>query len=139
MSTTPDKEEPMEVEAEPEAKEPESKDPPPAAEEDPPAAAPPAAAAPEKAEDEDAAAKDAAKKLQERQLVEFNQWLYRWNNYQQTLANYWQGRYFQLSLEMGGGKASKKGKKGKKGGGRTGAPKAEGKWDLRFQEREWDV
>ena len=64
------------------------------------------------------------------QLQQFNAWLFRWNNYQQHLATYWQGRYNSLYQQTGGGKV-KKGKKGK--GGES--PK-EMKWNNRYQERE---
>ena len=82
--------------------------------------------------------------LQQKQLAEFNQWLFRWNNYQQHLAHYWQGRYHALYQQMasdgdvvvasGGGKA-RKGKKGKSGELSKG-DKVEVKWNMRFQECE---
>jgi len=76
--------------------------------------------------------------LQQRQLAEFNQWLYRWNNYQQHLANYWQGRAHALHQPTadqgaGGGKVGKN-KKGKKGKAGSMGDKVELKWNKRFQE-----
>ena len=65
------------------------------------------------------------------QLQQFNAWLFRWNNYQQHLATYWQGRYNALYQQTGGGKV-KKSKKGK--GGES--PK-EMKWNNRYQECEY--
>ena len=72
--------------------------------------------------------------LQQRQLAEFNQWLYRWNNYQQHLAQYWQGRYHALQQQVasGGGKVPA----GKKPAGVVVGDKADMKWNMRYQERE---
>ena len=67
---------------------------------------------------------------QQKQFAEFNQWLYRWNNYQQHLAHYWQGRYHALYQQMGGG-GKVKGKKGKKNKQQT---DVELKWNMRYQE-----
>mmetsp|Transcript_24642 Transcript_24642/g.47203 ORF Transcript_24642/g.47203 Transcript_24642/m.47203 type:complete len:491 (+) Transcript_24642:109-1581(+) len=80
--------------------------------------------------------------LEQLHLAEFNSWLYRWNNYQQHLANYWQGRYHSLYLQVGGGEVVAGGKKvrgkgkgkGKGKGGDGIESKVEGKWNLRFQE-----
>ena len=77
--------------------------------------------------------------LQQRQLAEFNQWLYRWNNYQQHLAQYWQGRYHALKQQQvasGGGKVPA-GKK--KPTGVVVGDKADMKWNMRYQEREFTI
>ena len=76
--------------------------------------------------------------VQQKQLAEFNQWLLRWNNYQQHLAHYWQGRYHALYQQVaasGGGKI-KGGKKGRNKSSMEGVAgdKVEIKWNMRFQE-----
>ncbi len=68
---------------------------------------------------------------QQKQFAEFNQWLYRWNNYQQHLAHYWQGRYHALYQQMGGGGKVKGGKKGKTNKQQQ---SVELKWNMRYQE-----
>ena len=73
--------------------------------------------------------------LQQKQLAEFNAWLFRWNNYQQHLATYWQGRYNALyahTMSGGGGGKVKKTKSGKVKGNKT-----EMQWNMRYQEREF--
>lgn len=79
--------------------------------------------------------------LQKSQLAEFNQWLYRWNNYQQHLSHYWQGRYHSLyeqQVASGGGggkvKSDKKGSVKSKVKNAGSDNKVEGKWNLRYQE-----
>jgi len=82
--------------------------------------------------------------MQQQHLAEFNHWLYRWNNYQQHLAHYWQGRYHSLYKDVhieGYGKVNKrstgKSKKAKVGGKfNAGGDKVEMKWQMRYQERE---
>ena len=72
--------------------------------------------------------------LQQKQLAEFNGWLFRWNNYQQHLATYWQGRYNALyahTMTAAGGGKAKKTKSGKVKGNKT-----EMNWMQRYQERE---
>ena len=72
--------------------------------------------------------------LQQKQLAEFNSWLFRWNNYQQHLATYWQGRYNALyahTMTAAGGGKAKKTKSGKVKGNKT-----EMNWMQRYQERE---
>lgn len=70
---------------------------------------------------------------QQKQLAEFNAWLFRWNNYQQHLATYWQGRYNTLYAQTGGvpGGGGKV-KKGRKKKGEEG--KADVKWTFRYNE-----
>ncbi len=57
--------------------------------------------------------------LRRKQLAEFNSWLYRWNNYQQHLASYWQGRYAAL-YRRGGTSGGGGGEGGERGGGEEG-------------------
>ena len=73
--------------------------------------------------------------LQQKQLAEFNAWLFRWNNYQQHLATYWQGRYNALYAHtMSGGGKVKKTKSGRVKGNKT-----EMQWNMRYQEREFII
>ncbi|KAL9178962.1 hypothetical protein ACHAXT_011935 [Thalassiosira profunda] len=69
---------------------------------------------------------------QQQQLAEFNQWLYRWNNYQSHLAHYWQGRYNALAAQMAGGGKVKGTKKEREAAAK--GKKSDVKWNMRFQE-----
>ncbi|KAL7536840.1 LOW QUALITY PROTEIN: hypothetical protein ACHAXR_007432 [Thalassiosira sp. AJA248-18] len=74
--------------------------------------------------------------LEQRQLAEFNQWLFRWNNYQQHLSHYWQGRYHALYQQAapGGGKIQDFAKKEKGKKSSKGVDRVEMKWNMRYQE-----
>ena len=72
--------------------------------------------------------------LRRRQLAEFNQWLYRWNDYQQCLNSYWKERYHELSSHHKSAEAADD-VETKDQGKQTG--KVEENWILRYQEREF--
>lgn len=73
--------------------------------------------------------------LRQRQLAEFNQWLFRWNDYQHHLTSYWKERYHDLYSrhESAGGGDEVNTEGGKVTGGKV-TGKIEEKWKFRYQE-----